>query len=66
MGDFYKPFVRGEQSDGDAPGPGPETTDVGFFDLGNLPPLSRGRVIEQDLVAAFEFADNPTRLALFD
>ena len=48
------------------PAPGPETTDVGFFGLDNLPQLSRGRVIEQDLVAAFEFANDPTRLALFD
>ena len=64
--DFYKLFFHCEKMDEDVPAPGPETTDVGFFGLGNLPPLSRGRVIEQDLVAAFEFANNPTRLALFD
>lgn len=64
--DFYKLFFCCEKLDSNDPAPGPEITDVGFFGLDKLPPLSRGRVIEQDLTAAFEFANDPTRLALFD
>lgn len=64
--DFYKLFFCCQKVDTKTPAPGPETTDVGFFGLDDLPPLSRGRVIEQDLIAAFEFANNPTRRALFD
>jgi hypothetical protein len=34
--------------------------------LDELPPLSKGRVLEKDIAAAFEFKADPRRLALFD
>lgn len=64
--DFYKLFFACESLDTTRPAPGTETTAAGFFPLDDLPPLSRGRVIEQDLAAAFAFRDDPQRLALFD
>ena len=64
--DFYKLFFYCEQTDSATPTPGLETTGADFFTLDDLPPLSRSRVIEQDLAAAFAFRDNPERLALFD
>jgi ADP-ribose pyrophosphatase YjhB (NUDIX family) len=65
--DFYKLFFYCEQLDAATPAPGgPETTAAEFFALDALPPLSRGRVIEQDLEAAFAFRNDPSRLALYD
>ncbi len=64
--DFYKLFFVCRKLDDEPPSPGLETTEVGFFPLAELPALSTGRVLEKDLVAAFEFAADPTRLALFD
>ena len=64
--DFYKLFFVCRQIDNTPPSAGLETTDVGFFGLAELPALSTGRVLEKDLVAAFDFATDPTRLALFD
>jgi hypothetical protein len=43
-----------------------ETTDVGFFRLDDLPPLSRGRTIESDLAAAFAFHRGEISQTLFD
>ncbi|MCZ6458362.1 MAG: NUDIX hydrolase [Gammaproteobacteria bacterium] len=63
---FYKLFFVCRKLDDEPPSPGLETTEVGFFPLAELPALSTGRVLEKDLVAAFEFAADPTRLALFD
>jgi hypothetical protein len=48
------------------PRPGTETTDVGFFSLEHLPPLSLGRVIKSDIQAAFAFQDGSMRLTAFD
>lgn len=64
--DFYKLFFVCRQLDDEPPSPGLETTEVGFFPLAELPALSTGRVLEKDLVAAFEFAEDPRRLVLFD
>lgn len=64
--DFYKLFFLCETVDESNPQPGPETVEVGFFGLDELPPLSRGRVLEDDIAAAFEFRRNEQRLALFD
>lgn len=65
--DFYKMFFICEPLDDLAPKPsGLETTDVGFFGLHELPPLSRGRVIEQDIVAAMEYVENGGQAALCD
>ena len=64
--DFYKLFFICQKLDDEPPTPGHETTQVGFFPLTALPALSTGRVLEKDLVAAFEFAEDPRRFTLFD
>lgn len=64
--DFYKFFFLCERVDDAPPAPGPETSDVGFFRLDALPPLSRGKVIERDIQAAFEFRETAAKLTVFD
>lgn len=64
--DLYKLFFVCEKLDAGEPVPGTETSSVGFFGLDALPPLSRGRVIERDIAAAFEFRRDPTRPTAFD
>lgn len=64
--DFYKIFFLCEACDKTTPQPGSEVTEVGFFCLGELPPLSTSRVLEKDIAAAFTFKDDPQRLSLFD
>ena len=64
--DFYKLFFLCEAIDECKPVPGPETVEVGFFSLDGLPALSKGRVLEEDISAAFAFRRDPQRLALFD
>ncbi len=64
--DFYKIFFLCETCDKSVPQPGPEVTEVGFFGLDELPPLSTSRVLEKDIAAAFTFNDDPQRLSLFD
>lgn len=64
--DFYKLFFLCEQAGGPAPQPGLETAEVGFFAIDELPPLSKGRTLEKDIVAAFTFKADPRRLVLFD
>lgn len=64
--DFYKLFFLCDRDDAAAPRPGPETIDVGFFPPGGLPELSRARVTEADILAAFDFLDGKRAAALFD
>lgn len=64
--DFYKLYFLCERTDQAAPTAGFETTDVGFFRLDDLPPLSRGRTIESDLEAAFAFHRGEITQTLFD
>lgn len=64
--DFYKLFFICDKVDTTRPTPGLEATEVGFFGIDELPPLSRGRVLEKDIAAAFDFKQHPTTLALFD
>jgi len=63
--DFYKIFFICE-SDEDNPKPGDETTDVGFFRLEALPSLSTDRVLESDLVAAFQYLKDARPVMAFD
>jgi ADP-ribose pyrophosphatase YjhB (NUDIX family) len=57
--DFYKLFFACQPINDTEPLPsGLETTDVGYFSHDELPPLSRGRVIEKDIDAAFRFRVN--------
>ncbi|HVJ53083.1 MAG TPA: NUDIX hydrolase [Aliidongia sp.] len=55
MHDSYKLFFLCRRVDSAEPAPGPETTEVGFFDRNGIPPLSRRRTIERDIEAAFAF-----------
>ena len=64
--DFYKLYFLCEPVDQSAPMAGFETTEVGFFRLNDLPPLSRGRTIESDLEAAFAFHRGEITQTLFD
>jgi ADP-ribose pyrophosphatase YjhB (NUDIX family) len=64
--DFYKMFFLCDRLDGAPPQPGAETSEVGFFRLTDLPPLSTGRVLQADIEAAFTFASEPQRPAFFD
>ena len=64
--DFYKLFFLCETLTESEPKPGPEVTEVGFFQSDQLPPLSTGRVLERDIFAAFSFKDDPHDLSIFD
>ncbi|MGR9190463.1 NUDIX hydrolase [Rhizobium leguminosarum] len=64
--DFYKLFFLCERQDEIAPQAGVETSEVGFFPPDKLPDLSRGRVIESDIHAAFAFSNGDQQFATFD
>jgi ADP-ribose pyrophosphatase YjhB (NUDIX family) len=64
--DFYKLFFLCERLDMRAPRAGSEAVDVGFFALESLPELSKARVVETDIRAAFAFHDGLTSLTVFD
>lgn len=64
--DFYKLFFLCERTDGTEPRAGPETSDARFFPRDRLPELSRGRVIEHDIEAAFAYAVGAQQGAFFD
>ncbi|HEY0594626.1 NUDIX domain-containing protein, partial [Sphingopyxis sp.] len=64
--DFYKMFFLCDRTDCAIPRPGDETTDARFFGIDDLPPLSRGRTIEADILAAFAFAADAAKPAFFD
>ena len=64
--DFYKLFFLCDRTDRDEARPGLETVEALFFTRGELPSLSRGRTIEADIEAAFDFAENVSRPAFFD
>ncbi len=66
--DFYKLFFLCERGNADSGDPfaGVETSAVGFFARDRLPELSRGRVVESDIEAAFAFHDGSARFTLFD
>ena len=64
--DFYKFFFLCEQTDEADPTPGLETGNVGFFTLNELPALSQGRVIPEDITAAFHASRQAAPPALFD
>jgi ADP-ribose pyrophosphatase YjhB (NUDIX family) len=64
--DFYKLFFRCEQTAAGEPLPGAETRAVQFFGRDELPPLSTGRTIAQDIDAAFASRANPNAPTWFD
>lgn len=64
--EFYKMFFLCTRIGRIETRPGIETTDARFFFLEDLPPLSRGRTIQNDIVAAFAFAADPHCPTSFD
>jgi ADP-ribose pyrophosphatase YjhB (NUDIX family) len=64
--DFYKLFFLCERTDATEPSAGAETADAAFFPRTALPALSRGRVIESDIEAAFAFRRGTLAHTSFD
>jgi hypothetical protein len=59
-------FFLCRRVDLEPPNPGTEIMDAAFFARNALPRLSRGRVIEGDIEAAFVFRENPGRTVIVD
>ena len=64
--DFYKMFFPCRHVGGEDPMPGFEVMDAAFLARDGLPQLSRGRVIESDIEAAFVFHESPAWSAIVD
>ncbi len=64
--DFYKLFFICERFNDSDPVPGVETQAVGYFELSNLPPLSKGRVIEKHIRLAYDHFNDPNLSTAFD
>lgn len=64
--DFYIFFFLCERVDKSPPQPGLEISEVGYFGNNKLPPLSRGRVIEDDIKAAFAAHRETNTATAFD
>src|SRR5689334_963464 len=65
LGGIYKVFFLGELTGGEAT-VSDETTDVGFFPLDALPPLSLARTLPEDIELAHRHALEPSLLPTFD
>lgn len=61
----YKLFIMCEIIGGTMEA-GMETSAVGFFEINKLPELSVERNTEAQIIAMFEFLDNPSKETLFD
>lgn len=64
--DFYKIYFLCDHSETRSLSPGSETLDAKYFEQNEIPPLSTGRVIEEDLRLAWLFRENPQRNIVFD
>jgi len=64
--DFYKMFFLCELVEQAEPRPGMETAAAGYFDLKEIPALSEGRVIEEDIHQAWRFAQSDHKVTRFD
>jgi len=64
--DFYKFFFLCERQDCSAPAAGAETLEAEFFKLSELPSLSMGRVIRDDIETAYTYQAQPQLLTMFD
>ncbi|WP_339253262.1 NUDIX hydrolase [Sporosarcina sp. FSL W8-0480] len=62
---YYKIFIMCEIIGG-GPAVGPETNQVEFFSKNNLPPLSKNRNTESQIITMFEFLWNPHKETVFD
>ncbi len=64
--DFYKFYFLCAASADCTPGAGLETMNAGFFGVDELPELSTGRVIADDIHMAFEYHRHPHLPTFFD
>jgi ADP-ribose pyrophosphatase YjhB (NUDIX family) len=64
--DFYKMFFLCRRVGVEPPKPGPEVMDAVFFTRDRLPQLSKERVIERDIEAAFIFHESPEQKVVVD
>jgi len=64
--DFYKLFFLCKPTGTQDLSPGLETSDVAYFDRESIPALSTGRVVMDDLLAAWEFSESTVKQAMFD
>jgi ADP-ribose pyrophosphatase YjhB (NUDIX family) len=64
--DFYKLFFLCQPAGEKGVAPGAETCGAAYFKLDELPPLSKGRIVEDDVLAAFKFRANTSQATLFD
>lgn len=62
---IYKLFILCELVD-DTISSGTETSDVNFFALNNLPPLSETRITEEQIRMLFHLWENPSEQVVFD
>jgi len=62
---IYKIFILCEEAGGTLKA-GMETSEVNFFGLDDLPPLSEPRITVEQIEMMFEFRDNPNKAALCD
>lgn len=65
LGGIWKVLFLAEITGGEATTSG-ETTDVGFFALDQLPPLSLARTLPADIELAWRYALDPAQLPTFD
>lgn len=65
LGGIFKLFFLGEVIGGEAR-VSEETTDVGFFPLNDLPPLSVSRTLRADIEQAWTHLNDPDRPTTFD
>lgn len=64
--DFYKMFFLCRPVADAAVLPGAETCGAAYFKADELPPLSTGRTIEEDLLAGWRFSADTTQAVYFD
>ena len=64
--DFYKMFFLCDLIEQAEPRAGMETEAAAYFDLGEIPPLSEGRVIEEDIHNAWRFLQSDHKVTRFD
>jgi ADP-ribose pyrophosphatase YjhB (NUDIX family) len=62
---IYKIFILCKETGGSLKG-GMETSEVGFFGLNELPPLSTPRITSEQIALLFEYKNNPDKVPVCD
>ena len=62
----YKIFILCERTGGEIAKNTTETSDIQYFSLSNLPPLSEPRNVYSQIEMMFEYRDNPEKEVYFD